>query len=349
MPHLHTRMRRLTFHEKKAPIDEDLSLPNFYMMPIPDEPQPVANVNSFQDGGVDTTASQIVAPTIMPQAAVGLLARGLGSDPLLGGLNLGSGNSSNPRSISQTTGNHPSFGQEFSSILNQDQNFHSANIANICFQHNGNNAHVAAAIAGSSSQQNPQLQPLHSMITNAPQSSQVQIDNSFHLLPQHQHMATQLASIQNPYQQRIYFTTNPCNIALNPFNSMMTGMNPSLYAIGNGLRHQSQNLLSQQPQSGQDGQGSILSQCSQMQSSYYNSVMSRLETSQHINMFNTNQLMVPHGLVSQMGHATGQTTARRPSLTPMRNGGTGAHGELPQGEGASSCEGQRSQGGDNSH
>mmetsp|Transcript_3981 Transcript_3981/g.8536 ORF Transcript_3981/g.8536 Transcript_3981/m.8536 type:complete len:352 (-) Transcript_3981:342-1397(-) len=351
MPHLHTRMRRLTFHEKKAPISDDESLPNFYLMPIPDEPQPEANVNSFENGGVDNAASQIVAPTIMPQAAaVGLLARGLGSDPRLGVLKLDSGNSSNLQSISQTTGVHSSFGQEVCSALNQHQNLPSENIADIWFQHNGNNAHLAAALTDSSCQQNPQLQPLHNMINDVPQSSQVQINNYFHLLQQHQLMATQLASLQNPYLQHVYSTTNPCNNALNnPFNSTMIGMNPLLYAMGDGLRHQSQNLVSLQPQTGQYGQGSILSQHSQMpsQSSYYNSMMSRLEPSQRMNMFNTNQLMVPHGLVSQMDHATGQTAAHRPTLTP--SGGTGAHGEWPQGEGASSCEGQRSQDGDKSH
>lgn len=51
MPHLHARMRRLSSNEKKAPLDgeDDGGSPNFYAMPIPDEPVSIIKSSAGED------------------------------------------------------------------------------------------------------------------------------------------------------------------------------------------------------------------------------------------------------------------------------------------------------------
>ena len=48
MPHLYARMRRLTSHETKAPVDDEYRFPNFYRMTIPD---------ARSDSGVRTSSA----------------------------------------------------------------------------------------------------------------------------------------------------------------------------------------------------------------------------------------------------------------------------------------------------
>ncbi len=61
MPHLHKRMRRLVFHESKAPIDDENWIPNFYEMPLLDEvANAAAPVQKQRDSAIcDSTSTNI--------------------------------------------------------------------------------------------------------------------------------------------------------------------------------------------------------------------------------------------------------------------------------------------------